>query len=61
MLFRSRLDLTTVRTALLIALAANTVSKLVAASTSGGRGYVARLLPGLLLGTGGAWAASRFP
>ncbi len=42
---------------LLLAISTNTISKLVA-SLAGGRRYAVRVMPGLLLAVGAAWAAS---
>jgi uncharacterized membrane protein (DUF4010 family) len=42
---------------LLLAISTNTISKLIA-SLAGGRRYAVRVMPGLLLAVGAAWAAS---
>lgn len=46
---------------ILAALSTNTVSKIVAAWTSGGRSYALRLIPGLILVISAAWAGAYAP
>ncbi|MGB9116579.1 MgtC/SapB family protein [Bradyrhizobium sp.] len=46
---------------ILAALSTNTVSKIIAAWTSGGRSYALRLIPGLLLVISAAWAGTYAP
>lgn len=54
-----QIDGATLRSSILVALAANTVSKLAAAAWSGGPAFVFRLAPGLLFGTAAAWLGNR--
>lgn len=46
---------------ILAALSTNTVSKIIAAWTSGGRSYALRLIPGLILVISAAWAGAYAP
>lgn len=46
---------------ILAALSTNTISKIIVASTSGGRSYALRLIPGLLLVISAAWAGTYAP
>ena len=46
---------------ILAALSTNTISKIIVASTSGGRSYALRLIPGLLLVISAAWAGTYVP
>lgn len=46
---------------ILAALSTNTISKIIVASTSGGRSYALRLIPGLLLVIVAAWAGTYGP
>jgi uncharacterized membrane protein (DUF4010 family) len=51
-----RLDADAAAVPILLALTTNTVSKAVVAATSGGRPYALRVVPGLILVVGAAWA-----